>query len=168
MSQVGQFELLNPAISTITGNVGGAVGPTAGNINIVGGAGVTVTGNPGLSTLTITVASGALTWNEVIVMGPTGMAINNGYVANNAGLVTLTLPAVAAFGSVIRVAGKGAGGWLIAQNAGQTIFYGATSTTPGAGGSLASTLPNHCVELVCITANNDWEVLSSVGNLTVV
>jgi hypothetical protein len=42
------------AVTTLTGNSGGAVSPTLGNIDIVGSGGVTVTGNPGTSTLTIT------------------------------------------------------------------------------------------------------------------
>lgn len=40
-------------ISTLTGNSGGAVGPTAGNISVIGSGLITVTGNPGTSTLTI-------------------------------------------------------------------------------------------------------------------
>lgn len=48
------------------------------------------------------------TWNEITGTS-SGMAVNNGYIANNAGLVTLTLPASAALGSVIEVAGKGSG-----------------------------------------------------------
>ena len=42
------------SVGTLTGNAGGIVGPTAGNINIVGAGGVTVTGNPGTHTLVIT------------------------------------------------------------------------------------------------------------------
>lgn len=37
---------------TLTGNSGGAVGPTAGNINTLGTGSITVVGNPGTSTLT--------------------------------------------------------------------------------------------------------------------
>ena len=40
-------------IQTLTGNTGGPVGPTANNVNIVGSGFITVTGNPGTSTLTI-------------------------------------------------------------------------------------------------------------------
>lgn len=41
-------------VNTLTGNTGGAVGPNAGNINVVGdGTSIIVTGNPGTSTLTI-------------------------------------------------------------------------------------------------------------------
>ncbi len=112
--------------------------------------------------------SGAPTvWNDVTGTSAS-MAVNNGYVADNAGLVTLTLPATAAFGSRIEVVGKGSGGWLIAQNAGQTIHFGSLNTTGGAGGSLASTLRYDCVEIICVTANTDFVVKSSVGNITVV
>lgn len=41
-------------VETLTGNTGGAVGPTGNNINVVGdGTTITVAGNPGTSTLTI-------------------------------------------------------------------------------------------------------------------
>lgn len=41
-------------VQTLTGNSGGPVGPTGGNINVVGTGTITVVGNPGASTLTIT------------------------------------------------------------------------------------------------------------------
>jgi len=47
---------VNP-IDTLTGNTGGPVGPTAGNINIVGTGVISVAGNPGTSTLTISSAA---------------------------------------------------------------------------------------------------------------
>jgi trimeric autotransporter adhesin len=40
-------------VQTLTGNTGGAVPPTANNINVVGTGAITVAGNPGTSTLTI-------------------------------------------------------------------------------------------------------------------
>lgn len=132
---------------------------TDGSISVTGGAG----------TLDLEVGSvpGTMIWSEVT--GTTqAMAVNNGYILNNGALVTATLPDTAAVGSVVRVAGKGAGGWKIAQNAGETINFGTTPTTTGAGGSLASTDDNDCVELVCITADTDWVVLSSIGNITIV
>jgi hypothetical protein len=54
MSQITKLAATVSAIQTITGNTGGPVGPTGNNINIVGGAGVLVAGNPGTSTLVIT------------------------------------------------------------------------------------------------------------------
>jgi len=54
MSQSGQFiPNLLCVLQTLTGDAGGAVGPTTNNIDILGGGGITVTGNPGTSTLTI-------------------------------------------------------------------------------------------------------------------
>lgn len=131
---------------------------------ITAGAGISVTNGAG----SITIASnGATAWTEVTGTSAT-MAVDMGYIANNAGLVTLTLPTTAALGSVIRVTGKGAGGWKIAQSSGQTIFFGTSTTTAGAGGSLASTATRDGVALVVVTANNDWNVISSIGNITVV
>lgn len=109
---------------------------------------------------------GVTAW--VDVTGTTqAMAINTGYLADNAGLVTLTLPSTAAQFSVIRVAGKGAGGWTIAQNSGQSINVGNQVTTTGVGGSLASTNANDAIELICTVANSGWMTLSGWGNLTV-
>lgn len=122
----------------------------------------TVTGELGSDTMSV-----SFMWNEVTGTS-SAMAVENGYVANNGALVTLTLPATAAFGSIIEVAGKGAGGWSIAQNSGQTIHFGASNTTTGAGGSLSSTLQYDTVRLLCTTTNTDFVVLSSIGNLTVV
>lgn len=59
MSQAGSFgnDITPPVdfVETLTGNSGGAVGPTAGNINVIGSGFVDVAGNPGTSTLTITI-----------------------------------------------------------------------------------------------------------------
>jgi hypothetical protein len=169
MSQMGSFIQSSGVVTilTLTGNVGGAVGPTlGGNINLIGGAGITVTGNPGTNTLTITGAATPFTWNVATVDG--NMAVDNGYISNKAGLLTMTLPAVAAVGDIVRITGKNAGnGWKIAQNGGQTIFIESLATTTGGGGSLASGLTRDAVELVCVTANTDWNVISSMGNLVV-
>lgn len=154
-------------VDTLTGNSGGAVGPTANNINILGAGGITVAGNPGTSTLTISVSGSGMSWNEVLGTSQS-MSVNNGYVPNNVALVTLTLPAIAAFGDVIQIGGKGAGLWKIAQNASQVIHFGIADTTVGVAGSLTATQRYDGIELICITANTDWLVLSVIGNLTVV
>jgi len=59
MSQAGQF-YRNGLISTLTGDIGGVILPVAGNIDILGGPGVTVTGTVG--TLTIDVLSASATF----------------------------------------------------------------------------------------------------------
>ena len=140
-----------PAFATLTSN-GGTItftaGPNSLNLEASGGGGT------------------GITWNEVTGTSQSA-AVNNGYICNNAGLVTVTLPGTAALGSVIRISGKGAGGWKLAQNAGQQINFGASASTSGATGYIASTLQYDAVEVLCITANTTWVVLSAVGNLTV-
>ena len=149
---------------TITGDTGGALSPTAGNWNIVGAGTVSTSGSG--STLTITGTGGSFTWNEVV--GTTqAMAVNNGYILNNGSEVTATLPSTAAVGDIVAVVGKGAGGWKIAQNSGQTIHFGSSDTTTGATGYLEFTNQYDSIELICITANTDWVGRNSVGNITV-
>jgi hypothetical protein len=66
---------------------------------------------------------------------------------------------------VIKIVGKGSGGWKVVQNSGQTIHFGDVDTTAGTGGSLASNNQYDAIELVCITADTDWSVISSQGNI---
>lgn len=106
-------------------------------------------------------------WTEVTGTSQ-NMAVNNGYIANNAALVTCTLPATASVGDAVRVVGKGAGLWKIGQNAGQTIRFLGSSTTTGAGGSVTATTQYQSIELICITANTDWEIQTLTGSLTIV
>jgi len=82
-------------------------------------------------------------------------------------LLTLLLPAVSSPGDYFRVAGMNTAlGWKIAQNAGNQIFYDAANTTAGITGYLASSAICDSVELVCITANANWQVVGSTGNIT--
>ena len=148
---------------TITGDNGGALSPTAGNWNIVGGTGITTTGVG--STLTID-SSGGFTWVEVTGTS-VGLLANTGYILNNVGLVTATLPALCEIGDTFQIVGKGAGGWRVAQNAGDTIHFGNQDTTTGVVGMLDSTNQYDCIEFVCTVVDLDWTVVDSVGNITV-
>ena len=66
--------------------------------------------------------SGVLPWQ--VVSGTTQQAVpNTGYILTNASQVTVTLPVSPNVGDVVRVSGVGAGGWTIAQNAGQFVTY---------------------------------------------
>jgi hypothetical protein len=107
-----------------------------------------------------------LSWTNVTGASASA-AVNNGYMANNAGLVTITLPVTAAVLSIIQVSGSGAGGWKIAQNASQYINFGSEVSTTGTGGYLASTNQYDAVTLQCNIANNGWVVIESQGTLTV-
>lgn len=96
-------------------------------------------------------------------------AINNGYICNKAGTLALALPATAAVGSIIEVTGiNTATGWQITQASGQQVFFGTSSTTSGATGTLTSSAIRDSIRMVCVVANTTWQVLSSIGNITVV
>ena len=103
-----------------------------------------------------------ITWAEVTGTTVT-LAADNGYIANNAALVTGTLPSTCAVGKVIAIVGKGAGLWKIAQNASQYIRYGSITSTVGTGGYIAAVGQYDCLELVCTTANVGFTVRSSIG-----
>jgi hypothetical protein len=92
--------------------------------------------------------------------------VNTKYIANNASLVTIILPTTAVIGQQIIVRGKGAGGWKVAQNSGQTI-HGATNTTTGTSGYIASQAQYDTVTLECITNNSDFVIVSNTGTLTI-
>jgi hypothetical protein len=113
-------------------------------------------------------------WNTV--SGTTqAMVANNGYITTNAALTTLTLPTTgAAVGSIMRVAGFSAAGWRIAQNATQQIRYIDQVTTTGTAGVMDTVgsggtagLPDiySSVELLCVTANTTFLVISGAGNV---
>lgn len=121
--------------------------------NLTAGSGVSINNTAG----NITISSTGSGTGFTLVTGTTqNMSADAGYVTNNAGLVTLTLPTTAAFGTAISVVGLGAGGWKIAQNASQTIHVGSSATTVGVGGSLASTNQYDSISLVCVVANTTW------------
>lgn len=134
---------------------------------ITAGTGISISNGAG--TITVNSIGGGLTWNDVTGTSA-NMLANNGYLANNAGLVTLTLPSLVGQFEVICVQGFGAGGWQIAQNASQRIIVGDQVTSTGVGGSLASTNANDCVQLIVanVGATVTFSVQSSVGNLTLV
>lgn len=125
------------------------------------GSGLSIAGT------TITATGTGEVWSEVTGTSQAA-AVNYAYITNNAGLVTVTLPDTAAVGDTLRIVGKGAGGWAIAQNASENINFGNITTTTGVGGSLASTHRYDCIHLVCTVANTTWTVMNVQGNITYV
>ena len=144
----------------------GSTGADPSAATLTSGTGVSITNGAG--SITVNALGGGLTWT-VVTGTSQAAAVNNAYIANNAGLVTVTLPATSAVGDTVAVTGiNNATGWKVAQNAGNQIFFGSTNTTSGTGGSLASSATRDTVYLVCMTANATWNVVGSIGNLTVV
>jgi hypothetical protein len=164
--QAAQFPALTGDITTTAGALATTLATVNSNVGSFTNASITVNAK-GLITAAAN-GTGSFTPLPITVVTTTTqtMTANHGYVANNAGLVTLTLPTTAALGSVSQVIGEGAGGWTIAQNSGQSIIFNSNTTTVGAGGSLSSTVQTDSVSLVCIVANTTFQVTASQGTLT--
>jgi len=95
------------------------------------------------------------------------LVAGNSYIANNAGIVTLTLPSTGTLGDIIQIIGKGAGLFKIAQNASQQIFITASATTAGVTGSLTAVEQYACITLRCTTTNTGWTAINLTGTYTV-
>lgn len=116
-------------------------------------------GNVTLTPGTMATTSQIVVWNSVV--GTSQSAdVNNGYVIDNVAQTTVTLPAIAAQGSVVSIAGQGAGGWILAANVGQTIKMAASTTS--SGGSLTSAEPYDAISVVCVVADTTWVVQSAI------
>ena len=104
MSQITSFAAGGGtgSVLTLTGNSGGAVPPNgSGNINILGGSGVTVAGNPGTDTLTINVSAGTLAYTNVNSAASPYTVLTSDYYLSvdcSAGAITLKFPNSALLG----------------------------------------------------------------------
>jgi len=150
--------------------LGGGNGSPLDVVAGIGSAGQVLTSNGAGAEPTFQDAGGGgggLTWtvtdtNASIVEG-------NGYIANKAGLLTMTLPATASVGDTFAITNiNTAVGWRIAQNADGYIRFGNTLTTTGVGGYLEATALGDTVECICIVEDDGWLVISSIGNITIV
>ena len=145
----------------LIGSTSGA--PAAAVLTSSGG---TVTITNASNSINLEVVPGNFPWTNVTSTSAT-MVKQNGYQANNAGLVTLTMPSVVSstFGDTIKVGGFGSGGWIVQCVATQLIHFGDTATS--AAGSLASTNRYDQLEIVCSSTTTEWFVRNSIGNLTI-
>jgi hypothetical protein len=135
----------------------GSTGADPVPATLTAGSNISITNGAGSITITGTGLAG-FSWN--VVSGTSqAMKSNNGYIANNAGLVTLTLPATSAVGDEIDIIGKGSGGWLVQCGVGQTIVLG--SSTTSVGGSVASTNAKDSFYMICTVLNTEWTIASA-------
>lgn len=140
-----------PAVATLTQGAGISITNGAGTITIA------ATGNAAFVDVTGT--------SQTLVTGTS-------YLADNAGLITFTMPTTAAVGTVMRIGSSpvNVGGWSITQLASQSIQVGNVVSSTGTGGHVASTstLGGDAIEFVCTVANTTWVAVSSMGSLSVV
>lgn len=127
----------------------GAAPPAVGNVAVFGAnlGLLTDGGPPG--------GGGGVTFSSIA--GTTqAAAVNKGYIVENAAQTTITLPATAPIGSIVIVKGKGAAGWVLTANTGQTIQVGQSATT--SGGTVTSAANFDSIQVTAITANTTWSV----------
>jgi hypothetical protein len=95
---------------------------------------------------------------------------DTGYVLTSSQLATVTLPASPNVGDIVRISGAGAGGWKIAQNAGQSVVgsflgysnsYWTSVQTADNWLSIASSVDGN--KLVASTAANGIFIYSGAG-----
>lgn len=122
--------------------------------SLTAGAGINIT--TGAGTITIATTGTGISWNLISSSTQT-ISPNNGYVTNNGGGITFTLPTVSAFGSEFSIIGL-LGNWSIHQNSGQSIQIGTMTTTVGTLGTVSSTSQSDSVTFTCIVANTKWSV----------
>jgi hypothetical protein len=144
----------------LIGSTGAA--PLAGTLTP--GTGVSIVN--AANSITINAVGGGLTWSNIAASQT--MVINHGYQCTGGGTLALLLPAASSVGDIIEVTLDGSTGFTITQAAGQAIRFANAVTTGGAGGSLASTAQGDTIRIVCSVANLRWNVLSAIGNITIV
>lgn len=142
--------------------IGATASPNIRVATLTAGTGISITNAAG--SITIDATSSGFTWTEE-TSTPISAAVNSGYIANLGSLLTFNLPGTFAVGDIIRIAGKGAGLWVIDAPAGDTIHFGNQDTT--SGGTITATNRYDAIEIIGTVANTEWTVISSQGNLTV-
>jgi hypothetical protein len=136
---------------TITGDSGGALSPTAGNWNILGGPGVTTSGSG--STLTI---------NSVVFTdqgSSTTVASDNGYFVT--GNFAMTLPAAPSQGEMVIIYADTTSTVTITANAGQVIRLGTNVTA--AAGSITSGARGDSLTLRYRSSGTEWNGVDATG-----
>ena len=137
---------------TITGDSGGALAPTAGNWNILGGPGVTTSGSG--STLTIN----SVVFTDRAVSA--SVTSDSGSFCTAAG-VTLTLPSSPAQGELLQFVCTTADTLILQAPASTTIRIG--SLVSSSAGTATSTLIGDSVTLRYQAAGSTWIATSVVG-----
>ena len=159
-----------PSVATGTGKLLRADGTnwsasTATYPDTAGSIGNVLTSD-GTNWISSPASSGGTPWS--IITADQTAAINNAYICNKAGLLTLTLPGTAAVGSVIGVMNHNTalGTKILSANPGQ-IYLGDSNTTADTG-HIDSIALGDSLFLVCVVANTTWRAYGVEGNWTIV
>ena len=126
------------------------------------GANIAITNAAG--SITIAATGGGIAWSEITANSQTCI-VSAGYFDNNAAPVNMELPATAALGNEIKFSNKGTGGFKIIPAAGQSVsLLTQTATYPQ---YLQNTDAYGAADLVCATANTQWNVINHEGTFSI-
>jgi hypothetical protein len=130
------------------------------------GSNITIT--PGANSITIAATGAGTVWGTEAASF--AIVAGHGYIATGLGAgISATLPATATVGDIFEITDAEPTYIVtIAQNALQYIQIGNMVTTTGVGGSLATTAIGDSLRIVCTATDVGFQVLSSMGNITVV
>jgi predicted RNase H-like HicB family nuclease len=166
MSQAGIINIAGGGgggspVQTLTAEPSGTVvPPTANNINIASGTGISVTGNAGTSTITITATAAGFAWTDEAVSF--NAFKENGYFVTASG-VTATLPASNSQGDTIEfIVTNATEAALTIQAAGGAVIRINTMTS-SVNGSATNATAGDAMELIYQAASNEWWALSREG-----
>jgi hypothetical protein len=103
------------------------------------------------------------------VTSNTTIVSNTNYISDGGvSQLVLTLPSTASVGDAFRIVYKSGLSFKIAQNSGQVISFLNISSTTGTGGYIETVTAYSAIEIVCVTTNTTWIVISSSGQFRVV
>ena len=145
-------------MTTITGDSGGALSPTAGNFNVLGLSGSKTSG----SGSTLTIKSPPFADQS----GSTTVTLNSGSFATNA--ITLTTPVTAGLADGDLICFVATNGTLVIQLAATQVAHIGSAAT-GVAGTLTSTALGDSIMLRYQASTNDWWAVGAPqGNWLVV
>lgn len=155
MSQMGVFfppKGGSTIVETLTGDTGGPVSPTAGNINIDGTGVMSTVGNPGTSTIDIQIGGG------------TAGQFLQSQGASPANWSTATLPSTAVTGDILYASSANTWSLLPPGSSGQVLVMGVSVPGWGASGSSGITLVQGTANEVTVTNGGGPTVTLSLPN----
>ena len=162
------FRQVKPTGGQVTADgqllIGATAAPYIRVATLTPGAGIGITNGSG--SITISALTAGFAWTEVTsATNPTSLVKEKGYIPKGAVSVVFKLPASAAQGDCFKIAGYG-NLWTLTQNALQSITLGSQVSTVGVLGAVTATHIKDSIELVCVSANTEFQIVNSVGNLT--
>lgn len=151
-------------IQSLTGDSGGAILPDVnGNVDLLGGIGITTVGSG--NSITINGSLSGLDWT-VDTTTPINVNVGEGHIANGGGQIVYNLPSSPLVGEGFAFLDLGGNGFQVQAGAGQSMRSG--NQVSAVAGSLTSTDIGDGIFFICVVASLTFLTYSSQGNFTII